>query len=432
MGLLRILTISIEGLVYATPTYKSPSRPWWPTTQSLFTPISHCSAMAHQSNSMASSAEPMHPKYPAYGTYFSPPEVSLNAFTNSQSPVKQPISAASNHKRLPSFPSLLQTLSPPISPHTKLDKEPGYRDAAVSGGPVKDPVLFPQGSRKGLSTSHGSASLFDSGLSEHSLTLDPVDQHMRKRRRTSEDSSQPTRAEYDVFLQSVSKLANSFKQNPEQYISTELDLLDQYVAKGVKRHGSIHRSAPLQKREVSTIKKARTIRRAPIEKLPPAKRARTSPREKLQSSFDAEVLFKPERKTSTSAPQKDPKEHKEHKEDADFSSLPDYSPPMSSLSDNAKALKTEWRGNPLDLSQDPHKHLLHPAELALAATLRLSCAMFICTKRRIFAARREYFHDGRDFNKTAAQQACKIDVNKASKLWTAFDKVGWFDKKWIV
>jgi len=37
----------------------------------------------------------------------------------------------------------------------------------------------------------------------------------------------------------------------------------------------------------------------------------------------------------------------------------------------------------------------------------------------------------KDFRKTDAQQACKIDVNKASKLWTAFDKAGWFQNKWM-
>jgi len=39
---------------------------------------------------------------------------------------------------------------------------------------------------------------------------------------------------------------------------------------------------------------------------------------------------------------------------------------------------------------------------------------------------------GKEFRKTDAQQACKIDVNKASKLWTAFDKVGWFKKDFFL
>jgi hypothetical protein len=31
---------------------------------------------------------------------------------------------------------------------------------------------------------------------------------------------------------------------------------------------------------------------------------------------------------------------------------------------------------------------------------------------------------GKDFKKTNSQQTCKVDVNKASELWEAFNKVG--------
>ncbi|KAF5016863.1 hypothetical protein F66182_11323 [Fusarium sp. NRRL 66182] len=80
----------------------------------------------------------------------------------------------------------------------------------------------------------------------------------------------------------------------------------------------------------------------------------------------------------------------------------------------------------LDLSNDPDRNLLDPAEVNLAATLRLSCATYLCSKRRIFEARVKALSIGKEFRKTDAQQACKIDVNKASKLWTAYDRVGWF------
>jgi predicted DNA-binding ribbon-helix-helix protein len=90
-------------------------------------------------------------------------------------------------------------------------------------------------------------------------------------------------------------------------------------------------------------------------------------------------------------------------------------------------LKADWKGQVLDLSADPDKHLLHEAEVNLAATLRLSCAVYLSSKRRIFMARVACLSRGKDFRKTDAQQACKIDVNKASKLWQSFDKVGWFN-----
>ena len=36
-----------------------------------------------------------------------------------------------------------------------------------------------------------------------------------------------------------------------------------------------------------------------------------------------------------------------------------------------------------------------------------------------------------EFRKTDSQKACKIDVNKASKLWSAYEKIGWFDLRFI-
>jgi hypothetical protein len=67
----------------------------------------------------------------------------------------------------------------------------------------------------------------------------------------------------------------------------------------------------------------------------------------------------------------------------------------------------------------------------LAANLRLDAATYLTSKRRMFIARLNCLKISKEFRKTDAQQACKIDVNKASKLWTAFDKVGWLDKHWV-
>jgi hypothetical protein len=91
----------------------------------------------------------------------------------------------------------------------------------------------------------------------------------------------------------------------------------------------------------------------------------------------------------------------------------------------------DWKGQPIDLSKDPHARLLHPDEVALAGNLRLDCATYLTSKRRIFERRLQCLKTGKEFRKTDAQQACKIDVNKASKLWTAFDKVGWLDAHWV-
>ena len=79
----------------------------------------------------------------------------------------------------------------------------------------------------------------------------------------------------------------------------------------------------------------------------------------------------------------------------------------------------------------PHRQLLHPDEVTLAGNLRLDCATYLTSKRRIFERRLQCLRMGKECRKTDAQQACKIDVNKASKLWTAFDKVGWLDARFM-
>ena len=59
------------------------------------------------------------------------------------------------------------------------------------------------------------------------------------------------------------------------------------------------------------------------------------------------------------------------REDKNFSALPDYSPPLSTLPNRPNSLKVEWKGAPIDLRDDPYRHLLHDDELTLAANLRL-------------------------------------------------------------
>jgi hypothetical protein len=120
-----------------------------------------------------------------------------------------------------------------------------------------------------------------------------------------------------------------------------------------------------------------------------------------------------------------------NREDKDFGSLEDYCPPLDSLPSKPNSLKVEWKGQPLDLSNDPNKIHLHPDEVSLASSLRLDAATYLTSKRRIFQQRLDCCRRHKEFRKTDAQQACKIDVNKASKLWTAFEKVGWLNKKWM-
>ncbi|PSR78967.1 hypothetical protein BD289DRAFT_108841 [Coniella lustricola] len=137
---------------------------------------------------------------------------------------------------------------------------------------------------------------------------------------------------------------------------------------------------------------------------------------------------------SSTSPQ--PEKRKPAKADKDFASLPDYSPPLSTLTPtNVLGLKPAFLGNRREFDENDRKlaHLLHPNEQDLAADLRLDVATYLTSKRRIFIEKLHFLHDKKkDFRKTHAQVACRIDVNKASKLHTAFDEVGWLADKWFV
>ncbi|GME90483.1 unnamed protein product [[Candida] boidinii] len=108
-----------------------------------------------------------------------------------------------------------------------------------------------------------------------------------------------------------------------------------------------------------------------------------------------------------------------------YENIPDFSPSLDTLPNNAKCLKTEWKGQPMNLSSDPLCEKLHPAEITLASILRLPCNVYLDSKRRLFQEKVNRLKRGLPFRRTDAQKACKIDVNKASRLYASFEKVGW-------
>ncbi|SCU96299.1 LAMI_0F06062g1_1 [Lachancea mirantina] len=109
--------------------------------------------------------------------------------------------------------------------------------------------------------------------------------------------------------------------------------------------------------------------------------------------------------------------------------LVDYSPSLSTLPDNSKCLKVDWKGSSMDLSDDPLRDKLHPAELVLAQTLRLPCDLYLDSKRRLFLEKVHRLKQDLPFRRTDAQKACRIDVNKASRLFAAYERIGWLQDK---
>ena len=142
-------------------------------------------------------------------------------------------------------------------------------------------------------------------------------------------------------------------------------------------------------------------------------------------------LPKPRQQKASQRPQTHSRLSTNTFEDVAYDSIPDYSPSTSTLpTGDPHILQVHWPEKAVvDLSKDPDRHMLHEAEIKLVTSLNLSCAKYLCTKRRIFQARLKALQEGREFRKSDSQKACKINSNKASKICCAFEKVGWLDKK---
>jgi len=95
----------------------------------------------------------------------------------------------------------------------------------------------------------------------------------------------------------------------------------------------------------------------------------------------------------------------------------------------------KFTGGSNDLSSDPEHYLLEPAELIVAEKLSLTCAKYLLTRGQILRGFVENISaavtgkQSDNWNKTAAQKVCNIDVNKASCLFQFFSAVGWFKRE---
>lgn len=314
--------------------------------------------------------------------------------------------------------------SPPVSPWmNKRGKEgtDGHApDTTITATTEhqKDPILFE--GRDSFETDDQPLFPADASKSTEDLITKHMTMHLTQ---FKNKLNQPTREEYRLALTFFPTIGAQYNRNPGAYMKRQREEAeDEYwqVKRLCARPGT--KAAP-----VAIAPAPRPAKRAIKPVTPKANMSRvkrtpkSSPMAKLMNYPAKGRSETPDRVTGTK------------REDVDYASLPDYAPPTTTLPSNPKILKADWgnNNNPLDLSHDPHRHMLHEAEVILAGSLRLTCATYLCSKKRIFEARLNALRIGKEFRKTDAQQACKIDVNKASKLWTAFEKVGWFDKKFF-
>ncbi|KAI8391634.1 uncharacterized protein BYT42DRAFT_557553 [Radiomyces spectabilis] len=100
--------------------------------------------------------------------------------------------------------------------------------------------------------------------------------------------------------------------------------------------------------------------------------------------------------------------------------------PSLEVFDNRPPVRVVWKGSPLPINHLPYYERLHPGEVAIASTLRLTPEQYLKCKRTLVLAAQDFARHGMSFRKSDAQKFCRIDVNKTSTLWCAFNRLGWF------
>ncbi|KAJ5105141.1 hypothetical protein NUU61_002488 [Penicillium alfredii] len=361
-------------------------------------------------------------RLPSVSSLMSPPESKpLESFDSSHSPFAKPRdSTPGGDIKLPPISadrkrtqSEMDLPSPPVTPYTGNKKRRSQTSEQIESDTVssRDPVLFPR--HDSVTDVATEEPLFGPILPPNAEAL--VEQHITSHMARFENKlNKPTHDEYLLALSCVPIVSSGYNRNPAAWAREEREMLERQMVL-MNRYHPGQSEAKLKKIAPAPAKKAGTMQ-SRTQRAPRVKRTpKSTPKQQVLDTFDSPPsASKASRALGTT------------RDDTDFHAIQDFSPPLETLGSNAKALKADWKGQMLDLSNDPDRHLLSSAELNLASILRLSCATYLCSKRRIFEARVRALGVGKEFRKTDAQQACKIDVNKASKLWTAYERVGWF------
>ncbi|KAI0839505.1 hypothetical protein F5Y06DRAFT_286513 [Hypoxylon sp. FL0890] len=320
----------------------------------------------------------------------------------------------------------IQPLSPPISPASKIDDHP-VNAVSPTPTPVKDPILYPS---QDVGNSPQQRPLFTQDDSIDVRRI--VDDHVNARpANLFKEATPPNREDYELFLYFSSQVMKKYSEDPKSWLRREREFLLADRRAGARNNQFKLQPKPILPAKPQQVRKeTQRTRAAKPAKVMKATQSYASPPRPIRS-YPNTGSGQPNRVPSATPDPSPRRAVAPNREDKDFASLRNLCPPTDSLPNKTNSLKVDWKGTPIDLSNDPHRNLLHPDEVALAANLRLDCATYLTSKRRMFIRRLECLNSGKEFRKTDAQQACKIDVNKASKLWTAFDKVGWLDKAWM-
>lgn len=391
-------------------------------------PTRHQQSQSHTTTMADPSSSGKELKKVDINSLMSPPDHILDSFHNSDAirnsimvatpSTKESSATGSAHNVKHPLP-----MSPPVSPYSKHVSTASVVTEASPSQSLSDPVLYPDGT----TSSPSQPPLFaPTEIEDHQRI---VDDHVRARQAAGYFGG-PRREEYELALTFRSQVMKLYTSNSKGWLRKERELLKADRRAGAQRY---HAIMPAKPKPIYCPAKPPRQRTDRVSKTQHGSGG-SAPRPIRSGGIGLGAGTLPgKRSANHTSPTPEPSRRAvaPNREDKDFNSLPDYCPPINSLPDKANSLKVEWKGQPIDLSHDPHANMLHPDEVALAGNLRLDCATYLTSKRRIFERRLQCLRTGKEFRKTDAQQACKIDVNKASKLWTAFDKVNWLDSRWV-
>ncbi|OAA55152.1 SWIRM domain protein [Cordyceps fumosorosea ARSEF 2679] len=353
----------------------------------------------------------------AAASLMSPPDPTHDSFTQTSHGAN--LNGKGKGKVSPNGAPLL--MSPPISPSTKPIPPTANAPDVPFNQTIKDPVLYPTDESSPPSSSQ-------EPLFPTVEIAQDVDQQLRYRPAdASNGAAAPEREGYETAAMTFTpKIMDLFLKDPMGWKKRELAWLKE--DRKSRAHGE--KKAPTsvqQATKTASVPRPARVQTGRISKPHPTpRRARNS----ISSGSSGGAFAKSTKRTS-STPEPSRRTAAPNRDDKDFELLADYSPALDTLEDYGHAFKVDWKGTPLDLSNDPHRHLLHRYEVTFASNLRLDCATYLTSKRRVFIRRLECYRISKEFRKTDAQQACKIDVNKASRIWAAYQKAKWLEPKWV-
>jgi len=121
--------------------------------------------------------------------------------------------------------------------------------------------------------------------------------------------------------------------------------------------------------------------------------------------------------------------------ETDWTKVPDYSPNPSAMKDGMLHARNDQIVRPFgggtSIEHDPERHLLSESEALVATKLSLTCDKYLLSKRLILQGFAKYLRNraqsNENWNKTAAQKCCNIDVSKTSAIWAFYNAVGLFN-----